>query len=145
MAGAREVGDWSEVAVVMDRCLRGFADFVRPILAEHDASTLSVTNLAFMLSLGDGDARVNDVVRKGRYLGSNASYALKSLQDGGYIERRQDPQDRRNVIVTWTSRGRLLANAVSRACQGDNEAASAALAALAAFESHCVSSSPETR
>lgn len=142
MSDGGRVGDWAEVAIAMDRCLRVFADFVRPILVEHDASTVSVSNLVFMLSLGAGDARVSDVVRNGRYLGSNASYALKSLQEGGYIERRQDPQDRRNAIVRWTDRGRSIADAVAGACKADSEIAIAAVAALRSFEEHCVERCP---
>src|SRR5690349_18726119 len=117
MALGREVADWSEVAVAMDRGLRVFAELVKPILAEHGSASLSMTNLMFLLALGGGDARVNEVVRKGRYLGSNASYALKALQDGGLIDRRQDPDDRRNAIVSWTDRGRALTGAISAACR----------------------------
>lgn len=128
--------DWSEVAVVMDRGLRVFAEFAKPILSVHGAESLSMTNLIFLLSLGSGDARVNEVVRKGRYLGSNASYALKALQEGGYIDRRQDPDDRRNAIVSWSERGRALAETISAACHSGGSQASVALEALKGFEEH---------
>jgi len=137
MTLGREVADWSEVAVAMDRGLRVFAELAKPVLAEHGAESLSMTNLMFLLSVGGGDARVNEVVRKGRYLGSNASYALKALQDGGYIGRRQDPEDRRNAIVSWTERGRALAGAVSAACRSGGSEAVAALEAIREFEAHC--------
>jgi DNA-binding MarR family transcriptional regulator len=136
-ASAGSDTDWSEVAVAMDRGLRAFADLARPVLDSSDAGGMSVANLIFLLSLGEGDARVSDVVRGGRYLGSNASYAFKTLQEGGWIDRRQDPGDRRNAVVSWTGRGAALAASVKRACEAAGPGAAQAVAALRSFETHC--------
>lgn len=137
MAARRKDGDWTEVAIGMDRGLRVFADFARPVLVAHAADSLSVSNVLFLMSIGDGEARVNDLVRSGRYVGSNASYALKALQAGGFISRRQDEADRRNAVVGWTDRGAALAAALRRACSSPGGVPAGAGALLAAFEDHC--------
>jgi len=137
MAGNRHANDWSEVAVAMDRGLRLFADFAKPLLIAHAADNLSVSNLLFLVSIGDGEARVNDLVKRGRYVGSNASYALKALQEGGYIERRQDPGDRRNAVVCWTEKGAHLVRTVKQACNDAKGKSSSVIEALRAFEDHC--------
>lgn len=137
MAAKRKDGDWTEVAIAMDRGLRVFADFAKPILVAHAADNLSVSNVLFLMSIGDGEARVNDIVRSGRYVGSNASYALKALQAGGFISRRQDDNDRRNAVVCWTDRGAALSIALRRACASPSGIPSGVSALLSAFEDHC--------
>lgn len=137
MSDNRQPLDWSEVAIAMDRGLRVFADFSKPILVTHAAETMSITNLLFLVSVGEGEARVNDLVRGGRYVGSNASYALKSLQDGGFIERRQDPSDKRNAIVVCTDKGRALVIAIKGACSAKTGASRDVMKLLQAFEDHC--------
>ena len=127
---------WLEVAVAMDRCLRAFSELTKPILSAHSAASLPMSSVFFLLAMGPGETRLHDLVRKGRYLGSNASYALKALQEAGYVARRQDQGDRRNVIVAWTDRGRDLAMAIADACRA-GEIAATALDAIREFEDHC--------
>lgn len=137
MAGKGGSGNLADIAVAMDRGLRVFSEFVRPILASHAADKVSTSNLIFLLSIKDGEARVNDIVKRGRYVGSNASYALKFLQEEGYIDRRQDPEDRRNAVVSWTPRGRALVDALRLACGDGGTLPQDAASMLRAFENHC--------
>lgn len=137
MAGKGAGGNLADVAVAMDRLLRVFSEFVRPIQLAHSADRISLSNLLFLISVGDGDARVNDLVKRGRYLGSNASYALKFLQDSGFLDRRQDPEDRRNAVVSWTPKGRDLVFSLRAACESANIPSNAVLA-IRSFENHCV-------
>lgn len=138
MSEVRHYLDWSEVAVAMDRGLRIFADFVKPILDAHSADNMSITTLLFLVSIGEDEARVNDLVRRGRYVGSNASYALKALTEGGFISRRQDPADKRNAIVSCTPRGLSLVIAVKTACNGKSAAARDAIKSIKTFEEYCM-------
>lgn len=112
------MADWTAVAVAMDRCLRTFADFSKPYLASHGVPSLSSGNLLFLISIGDNGVRVSDLIRRGRHLGSNVSYALKSLENLKLIDRSLDPDDRRNVYVRWTDTGRLLATEIIAAGGG---------------------------
>lgn len=137
MSLRKALNDWSEVAVSMDRGLRIFADFAKPILKSHSADNLSLSNLLFLISVGEGEARVNDIVKRGRYVGSNASYALKALQDGGYIDRRQDPDDRRNGVISWTDRGRSLIRDIKSSSSVEGTIPREAIDIVIAFETHC--------
>lgn len=136
MAGKGTGGNLADVAVAMDRLLRVFSEFTRPILQAHSADHVG-KHLLFLISVGDGDARVNDLVKRGRYVGSNASYALKFLQDSGFLDRRQDSGDRRNAVVTLTPKGRALVEAVRTACDSGSIPANA-VQAIRSFENHCV-------
>mgnify|MGYP001459862060 CR=1 FL=1 len=136
MAAKDATGNLADIAVAMDRGLRVFSEFVRPILASH-AVKVSTTNLIFLLSIKDGEARVNDIVKRGRYVGSNASYALKFLKEEGYIDRREDPADRRNAVVSWTPKGRALVEAVNAALGDGGALPREAASAIRSFENHC--------
>jgi DNA-binding MarR family transcriptional regulator len=108
MAQRTRSKDWSEFLVAADRILRVFTDFINPVLAKHEAENVSTANVLFLISIGDGEFKVNDIVRRGRYVPSNASYALKALSAAGLINRRQDADDRRNALVSWTAKGAAL-------------------------------------
>lgn len=137
MAGKGAAGNLADIAVAMDRSLRVFSEFVRPILVAHNADKLSTQNLIFLISVGEGDARVNDIVKRGRYVGSNASYVLKFLQEAGFIDRRQDTDDRRNAIVSWTPRGQALVEALKTACGEGGSLPKDASQMIRSFENHC--------
>jgi len=118
----------------MDRNLRLFADFSKQVLARHGVEFISPINLILLLSLGAEGIRISDIIRRGHYLSSNASYALKTLQQGGYIERLKDPHDGRNAIIRQTEKGRHVAELIMSARNWDNGAAAPLLAGLGAFE-----------
>lgn len=127
---------WVDAVVAMDRSLRVFLDFVRPIMNKH-AADLSLANLVFLLSIGNGDVMVNDIVRRGRYVGSNASYALKILQKQGYIDRREDPEDRRNGIVSYTAKGAQLVNDIKAVSKSNSKLHRDVCEHLVVFDNHC--------
>ena len=136
MAGKGSTGNLADVAVAMDRGLRVFHEFTKPVLSAYDAAALR-PHLIFLLSIGEGEARVNDLVKRGHYVGSNASYALKFLQDSGFIDRKQDPGDRRNAVISLTPRGRDLVGAVRTACGDGGGLPKEAAAVIRTFENHC--------
>jgi DNA-binding MarR family transcriptional regulator len=127
---------WVDAVVAMDRSMRVFQNFVSPIMQHHGAD-LSLNNLNFLLSIGPGDVMVNDIVRNGQYVPSNASYALKELQKLGYIDRRQDPNDRRSAIVTYTKKGSDLVKDIKAASKSVSRVYREVIEHLHTFDSHC--------
>lgn len=127
---------WTDVAVAYQRAIRSFDEFVKPILKHFGHPNLGLTNILFLINIGDGTRRVADLVRQQRYAGSNASYALAALVDAGLIERSSDPQDRRVRVVCLTDMGRELLVAIQRVSEGEGAQIDAALATISTFENH---------
>ena len=50
---------------------------------------------------------------RGHYLGSNVSYNLKKLVEGGYINHVRSESDRRSVRVSLTDKGREICKIVA--------------------------------
>ena len=129
--------DWSEFLVVADRILRVYNEFISPILVKHEAESISLSNILFLISIGEGEYKVSDIVRKGRYVGSNASYALKALASADLITRRQDVNDRRNALVSWTPRGRTLVKDIRDNSTDSTGYCRDSWETLSSLENHC--------
>lgn len=67
------------------------------------------------LALGAGDAPLSALVRDLHISKQSAGQLVDALVARGYLERAEDPQDRRKLVVTLTSRGRAAAAAQATA------------------------------
>jgi len=90
----------------IERMHRRFLDVVRLGLARAGVRDISPAQAMMLGNIGEGDVSVRDLIERGYYLGSNASYNLKNLIDGGYVERRTQARDRRSAHLKLTAKGR---------------------------------------
>ena len=134
--------DWSEFLVTTDKIFRIYTKYITPILIKHEAENISLANILFLISIGNGECKVSDIVRKGRYVGSNASYALKSLTEANLISRTQDINDRRNALVSWTDRGAALVKDIKVNSTDTSGQCKKTWEALIAIENHCARAAP---
>jgi DNA-binding MarR family transcriptional regulator len=58
-----------------------------------------------MAAIGEGEISVRDLIERGYYLGSNASYNLKQLVYCGYVERQTAARDKRSARLKVTTKG----------------------------------------
>jgi DNA-binding MarR family transcriptional regulator len=71
-----------------------------------------------LFNIGAGtEVRAGDVRGRGYYLGSNASYNLKKMREGGYLERRAHDGDHRVVKLALTPKGEEVAEVVDELFQ----------------------------
>lgn len=129
--------DWSEYLVVADRISRMFNEFIAPVLVKHEAESVSFSNILFLVSIGEGESKVSEIVRKGRYGGSNATYAFNALDAAGLITRRKDANDRRNVMVSWSAKGIALVRDIKAISTDNSGYCRDSWDTLAALENHC--------
>jgi DNA-binding MarR family transcriptional regulator len=66
-------------------------------LAPHQALLLA--------RIGEEEVQAGDICRRGYYIGQNASYNLKKLEEAGYVERARPATDRRCNLVSLTPKG----------------------------------------
>jgi DNA-binding MarR family transcriptional regulator len=69
------------------------------------------------LALGAGDAPLSVLIRDLRISKQAAGQLVDALVERGYLERTQDPDDRRRQVVALTARGRAAAEAQCAAAQ----------------------------
>jgi DNA-binding MarR family transcriptional regulator len=99
---------------LIERMHRRYLDVVRIELAKHGYNDLSPTQAMMLASIGDGEISVRDLIERGYYLSSNASYNLKNLVEGGYIDRQASARDRRSARLRVTAKGRGILETLAK-------------------------------
>ena len=104
-----------ELVRVIERMYRRYLDRLRVDLSRIGADDISPSHAMLLFTIGDDDLSVRDLMDRGHYLGSNASYSLKQLVQSGYVDRTASARDRRSARILLTEKGHKLCNAITAA------------------------------
>ncbi|SFC65844.1 DNA-binding transcriptional regulator, MarR family [Bosea sp. CRIB-10] len=97
-----------DLARMIERVSRRFLDYLRLELTKLGVDDISPSQVMVLLTIGQGEIAVRDLLDRGHYVGSNASYNLKQLVESGYLERGASPRDRRLARISLSPKGQLL-------------------------------------
>jgi len=97
-----------DLARLVERTSRRFLDYLRLELTKLGVDDISPSQVMVLLAVGPGEIAVRDLLDRGHYAGSNASYNLKQLVESGYLERGASPRDRRLARISLAPKGQLL-------------------------------------
>ena len=111
-----------ELPRLMERMHRRYLDLVRLELARLGADDISPVQFMMLQNIGQGsnqgsgqpsnngknEISVRDLIERGYYLGSNASYNLKQLVDQGYVDRSAAARDKRTARLKLSAKGAKL-------------------------------------
>lgn len=97
-----------DVARIIERMQRRFLDVVRVELERRGADDLSPVQALMLMLIADDELSVRDLMERGYYLGSNASYNLKNLVESGYVDRAASQRDRRSARLRLSAKGQRL-------------------------------------
>jgi DNA-binding MarR family transcriptional regulator len=84
-------------------------------LRDADVFDLSPVRALLLVNLGENTSTVTDLIERGYYVGSSASYNVRVLVEGGYIIETDSKHDRRVRYVAATAKGKRIAQAVRNA------------------------------
>jgi len=101
-----------EIARVIERAHRRFLDLLRMELTRLGTNDISPSQVMLLFTIGSDELSVRDLLERGHYLGSNASYNLKQLVEGGYVDRSASPRDRRSARLRLTEKAVQLCEAI---------------------------------
>ena len=99
---------------LIERMHRRYLDVVRIELARRGFHDISPVQAMMLGSISGEEISVRDLIERGYYLGSNASYNLKHLVDGGYVDRKSSARDRRSAQLKLSAKGREILEALAR-------------------------------
>jgi DNA-binding MarR family transcriptional regulator len=103
-----------ELVRVVERVYRRYLDLLRNDLTRLGVDDVSPSQVMMLFTIGTDDLSVRDLIDRGHYLGSNASYNLKRLVECGYVERSASPRDRRAARIRLSERGRNLCDLIRK-------------------------------
>ncbi|WP_162854989.1 MarR family transcriptional regulator [Stappia sp. BW2] len=104
-----------ELVRVIERMYRRYLDRLRVDLIRIGADDISPAHAMLLFTIGDDDLSVRDLMDRGHYLGSNASYSLKQLVQSDYVDRTASARDRRSARIRLTDKGKTLCRAIKAA------------------------------
>jgi DNA-binding MarR family transcriptional regulator len=93
---------------VIERLHRRSLDLVRADLIQARVDDLSPSQVMMLFTIGSGELSVRELIERGYYLGTNASYSLKRLVEADYVIRTPSERDRRSARVRLSEKGRRL-------------------------------------
>lgn len=105
---------YTDLGRVMESITRRFLDVLRMELARIGVTDLSPTQALMLLHIGNEELSVRDLLERGYYLGSNASYNLKHLVEAGYVDRSPSLRDRRAARLKLSERGLATCEALRK-------------------------------
>lgn len=99
---------YRELTRLLERIHRRLLDVVRIELARLGIDDISPVQVVMLLNIQGEEVSVRDLIERGYYLSSNASYNLKQLLEGGYIDRSASQRDRRAARIRLSAKGEEL-------------------------------------
>lgn len=103
-----------DIVRVVERLHRRSLDLMRTELIKAGIVDLSPSQVMMLFTIGAADLSVRELIERGYYLGSNASYILKRLVESEYIIRTTSERDRRSARVRLSDKGMALCDTVRR-------------------------------
>jgi len=115
---------YQDLARIIERMHRRFLDVVRVEIGRLGVDDISPVHALMLMMIGHDELSVRDLMERGYFLGSNASYNLKQLVDAGYVDRGASVRDRRAARLRLSEKGFRLHESLQRIERAQAEALS---------------------
>ncbi len=89
----------------IERLHRQLLDVIKAELDRSNRADINSVQALLLFNIGESELTAGELRTRGHYIGSNVSYNLKKLVEGGYIHHTRSEQDRRSVRVRLTEKG----------------------------------------
>jgi DNA-binding MarR family transcriptional regulator len=97
-----------ELSTFCERVHRLFLEFIKQELFNLGINDINSTQAFILLNMREHVVTIGEVMSRGYYVGSNATYNIKKLMANQYIGQTQSPSDRRAVYLSLTEKGLRL-------------------------------------
>lgn len=103
-----------EALTLVERLHRRLLDVIKDEFDRVGRDDVNAVQALLLFNIGGSELTAGELRTRGYYLGSNVSYNLKKLVEGGYVRHERSRVDRRSVRVSLTEKGREIADVVDR-------------------------------
>lgn len=108
-------GFYYDLTRLIERLHRRFLDVLRAELDRLDVIDINPVQCLLLSNIGVEEINVRNLMDRGYYLGSNASYNIKKLVEAGYLHQQRSPHDRRSTLIKVSQKGLELCARVAEA------------------------------
>ena len=106
---------YHDLTRLVERMHRRFLDVLRTELARLEINDINAVQCLLLSNIGVEEINVRNLMEKGYYLGSNASYNIKKLVESGYLNQERSPHDRRSTNLKLSQKGLELCRQIRSA------------------------------
>jgi len=97
----------------IERLHRLLLDVIKDEFERLNVVDVTSVQALLLFNIGDNEVTAGELKSRGYYQGSNVSYNLKKLVEGGYINHERCSVDRRAVRIKLTDEGRKVRQIVA--------------------------------
>jgi DNA-binding MarR family transcriptional regulator len=107
---------------------RRMLDVIRYELEQAGVSDINPAQALMLTKIEGCEVALRDIIERGYYIGSNASYNIKQLVEADYVVQKRSDHDKRSAKVSLTEKGEELcrklvefSEAQAKCLNGDKE------------------------
>lgn len=97
---------------MVERLHRLLLDVIKDEFERLGVLEINAVQALLLFNIADNEVTAGELRSRGYYQGSNVSYNLKKLVEGGFMHHQRCDADRRAVRVRLTARGRAVRDVV---------------------------------
>jgi DNA-binding MarR family transcriptional regulator len=103
-----------EALTLVERLHRRLLDVIKDEFDRMGRDDVNSVQALLLFNIGESELTAGELRTRGYYLGSNVSYNLKKLVEGGYVKHERSRIDRRSVRVSLTDKGADIAKIIDK-------------------------------
>lgn len=96
--------EYLDLTRTIERLHRRYLDVLRAELNRLDLQDINAVQALLLTNIGTEEVAIRELIDRGYYQGSNASYNIKKLTQAGYLQQKRSQHDRRSINVRLTPR-----------------------------------------
>ena len=120
-AGNRK-GAYLEAMALAERLHRQFLELIEAELHQHGIEDINSVQALMLFNIADDQPSVGELVKRGYYLGTNATYNVHKMVEAGYVIQERSTTDRRAFRVRLSRKGKQLWQVVDAMVTRQSEA-----------------------
>ena len=99
---------YGQLTQMIERLHRRMLDVIRFELEQAGVSDINPAQALMLTKIDGREVALRDIIERGYYIGSNASYNIKQLVEADYVVQKRSDHDKRSVKVSLTVKGQEL-------------------------------------
>jgi DNA-binding MarR family transcriptional regulator len=103
---------------LIERLHRRLLDVIKVKLDSLGLGEINSVQALLLYNISTNEMTAGELRSRGYYTGSNVSYNLKKLVEGGYIEHERSRHDRRSVRIRLSDKGKEICQLVDELYDG---------------------------
>ncbi len=103
-----------DAMALADRLHRRFLELIETELRHHDIEDINAVQALILFNIGEDQPSIGELIKRGYYLGTNATYNVQKMVEVGYVIHQRSEVDRRAYKIKLSPRGLEVRQIIDR-------------------------------